>query len=107
VLKFLVQTFYQPLFSISFPCNKFFSLHQFFPSIILFPSKSFPHQKAQSKIFFLIFKGKKHPSPQSKKPKAKPKVQKSKSKALKGKGPFTSFFYSSKQGGAMGRGVTL
>jgi hypothetical protein len=34
MLKFSVQTFYQPLFSI-------------FPSTILFPSKSFPHQKAQ------------------------------------------------------------
>jgi hypothetical protein len=36
MLKFSVQTFYQPLFSI-------------FPLAILFPSKRFPHQKAQSK----------------------------------------------------------
>jgi hypothetical protein len=36
MLKFSVQTFYQPLFST-------------FPLVTLFPSKSFPHKKAQSK----------------------------------------------------------
>jgi hypothetical protein len=40
--KFSVQTFYQPLFSHSFPFNNF-------PLAILFPSKSFPQQKAHSK----------------------------------------------------------
>jgi hypothetical protein len=78
MLKFSVQTFYQLLFSI-------------FPSIILFPSKSFPHQKAQSKSVFPIFKGKK--PPRAKNPKA----------SL----PLSGVFYSSKQGGTKGRGVTL
>jgi hypothetical protein len=44
--------------------------------MILFPFKIFPHQKAQSKSFFSIFKGKKPPI--IKKPKAKQKVQKPK-----------------------------
>jgi hypothetical protein len=42
MLKFSVQIFYQPLFRHSFPFNNF-------PLAILFPSKSFPHQKAKSK----------------------------------------------------------
>jgi hypothetical protein len=62
MLTFPMQTFYQPLFSI-------FS-STLFPSIILFPSKSFPHQKAQSKGFSPIFEGKKVQKP---KPKAKSK----------------------------------
>jgi hypothetical protein len=48
MLKFSVQSFYQPLFSHSFPFNNF-PLAILFPSVILFPSKSFPHQKAQRK----------------------------------------------------------
>jgi hypothetical protein len=42
MLKFVVQTFYQSLFSNSFPFSNF-------PLAIIFPSESFPHQKAQSK----------------------------------------------------------
>jgi hypothetical protein len=45
MLKFPVYTFYQTLFSI-FPS----AIFPLFPSTILFPSKSFPHQKAQSKV---------------------------------------------------------
>jgi hypothetical protein len=48
MLKFSVETFYQPFFSHSFPFSNF-PLAILFPSVILFPSKSFPHQKAQSK----------------------------------------------------------
>jgi hypothetical protein len=48
MLKFLVQTFYPPLFSHSFPFSNF-PLAILFPSVILFPFKSFPYQKAQSK----------------------------------------------------------
>jgi hypothetical protein len=48
MLKFLLQTFYQSLFSHSFPFNNF-PLAIFFPSVILIPSKSFSHQKPQSK----------------------------------------------------------
>jgi hypothetical protein len=48
MLKFSVQTFYQLFFSHSFPFSKF-SLAILFSSVILFPSKSFPHQKAQRK----------------------------------------------------------
>jgi hypothetical protein len=96
MLKFSVQTFYQHLFSI-FPSTILFpsaivpfsfyhfsfnnSFQQFFPSIILFPSKSFPHQKAQSKA---------------------PKKQKAKAPL-----PASGVFYSSKQGGAMGRGCDI
>jgi hypothetical protein len=74
------------------------------PSIILFPSKIFPFQKAQSKNFFLIFKGK---NPH--KGKAKQKVQKLKIKPQKAKAllPPSRVFYSNKQGRAMGRGMTL
>jgi hypothetical protein len=48
MLKFSVQTFYQPLLSHSFPFSNF-PLAILFPSVILFPSKSFPHQKAKGK----------------------------------------------------------
>jgi hypothetical protein len=101
MLKFSVQTFYQPLFST-------------FPSAILFPSvpfQKFPHQKAQRKSFFPIFKGKKPPGQKAKsqaKKSKSPKVQKPKVKPPKAKSPLppSGVFYSSKQGGAMGRGVT-
>jgi hypothetical protein len=89
MLKFSVQTFYQPLFSI-------------FPSTILLPSKSFPHQKAQSKSFFPIFKGKKPPKAKSQKPSKKPKVKPKRQKA-KTPLPPSGVFYSNKKGGAMGR----
>jgi hypothetical protein len=46
MLKFSVQTFYQPLFSI-FPSTILFP-SAIFPFNNSFPSKSFPHQKAQS-----------------------------------------------------------
>jgi hypothetical protein len=113
MLKFSVQTFYQPLFNNSFPFNnfslfplafslqQFFSHQQFFSSIILFPSKSFPHQKAHSKSFFPIFKGKKPPKQKAKSQAKSPKAQ---SKAPL---PPSGVFYSSKQGGATGRGITL
>jgi hypothetical protein len=76
MLKFLVQTFYQPLFSHSFP------------SVILFPSKSFPHQKAQSQS-------------QRQKPNLKGKKQKPQPSFHR------PFIPSDKQGGAVGRGVML
>jgi hypothetical protein len=41
MLKFSVQTFYQPLFSHSFPFSNF-------PLAVLFPSESVPHQKAKA-----------------------------------------------------------
>jgi hypothetical protein len=47
MLKFSVQTSYQPLFSHSFPFSNIPEI--LFPSVILFPSKIFPHQKAQTK----------------------------------------------------------
>jgi hypothetical protein len=47
MLKFSVQIFYQALFSHSFPFSNF-PLAVLFPSVIIFPSKSFPHQKAKS-----------------------------------------------------------
>jgi hypothetical protein len=53
-----VQTFYQPLFSI-------------FPLAILFPSKSFLHQKAQSKSFFPKAKAKSPAKAQKAKSQAK------------------------------------
>jgi hypothetical protein len=91
-----------------------FSLQQFFPfpfsifpSTILFPSKSFPHQKAQSKNFFPIFKGKKLTKAKSQ---AKiPEAQMTKVKPQKAKGPLapSGVFYGSKQGGTTGRGMTL
>jgi hypothetical protein len=48
MLKFSVQKFYQPLFSHAFPFSNFLSAI-LFPLVILFPSKSFPDQKAESK----------------------------------------------------------
>jgi hypothetical protein len=72
MLKFLVKTFYQSLFSHFFLFSNF-PLAILFPSIILFPSKSFPNQKAQSKSQKL----------QPKKPlKAKPKGKKQNPQAL-------------------------
>jgi hypothetical protein len=74
MLKFSVQTFYQPLFS-----------HTFFPLAILFPSKSFPHQKSP----------KQKPKPQ------KPSKTQSKSQRQKAKKKTSSpFINSGKQGGA-------
>jgi hypothetical protein len=67
--------FYQPLFSI-------------LPSIILFPSKSFPNLKAQSKSLFPIFKGKKSPKAKSQSQAKSPKAQ---GKAPKIKSPSFSF----------------
>jgi hypothetical protein len=105
VLKFSVQTFNQPLFS-NFPLT-ILSLQQFFPSVILFPSKRFPHQKAQSKIFFPIFKGKNPPKSKSQMPSKKSKGPKAQSKAPKRKSPKKplallqwAFYKSGKQGGA-------
>jgi hypothetical protein len=72
MLKFLVQTFYQPLFSHAFPFSNF--------PAILFPSKSFPHQKSQSKGI------KTKPKPKPKKPskeKASGKNQKPQAKIKK------------------------
>jgi hypothetical protein len=57
MLKFSVLTFSQPFFGHSFPFSNF-PLAILFPSVILFPYKSFPHQKAYSE-----------------KPKPKPKVK--------------------------------
>jgi hypothetical protein len=74
MLKFSVQTFYQPLFSHSFPFSNF-PLAILFPSVILFPSKNFPHQKTQSK----------NPSQSLKNP-PKPKV-KAKGKKQKASSP--------------------
>jgi hypothetical protein len=48
MLKLLVQNFYQPFLSHVFPFINF-SLAILFPSVILVPSKSFPHQKAKNK----------------------------------------------------------
>jgi hypothetical protein len=64
-----VQTFYQPLFSRTFPFRNF-PLAILFPSVILFPSKSFPPQKAQSKRI---------------KPKPKPKPPKIQAQNAQGK----------------------
>jgi hypothetical protein len=68
MLKFSVQTFYQPLFSHSFPFSSF-------PLAILFPSKSFPHKKPKAKH-------------QSEKPKPKGKAQ---SKSQRQISPSSSF----------------
>jgi hypothetical protein len=68
-----METFYSPLFSHCFPFSNFPAI--LFPSVILLPSKSFPHQKSQSKR--IKAKLPKNPSPQkSSKPKAKGKKQK-------------------------------
>jgi hypothetical protein len=84
------------------------------PSIILFPFKRFPHQKAQCKIIFPIFKGKKPSKSKSQMPSKKSKCPKAQSKAPKGKSPKKplallqwAFYTSGKQGGAeaLGRGM--
>jgi hypothetical protein len=74
MLNFSVQTFYQPLFSHSFPFSNF-PLAILFPSVILFPSKSFPHQKAQSK--------RQKPKAKAPGPKAKDKKEKAQKKKKK------------------------
>jgi hypothetical protein len=56
-------------------------LSAIFPSIILFSSKSFPHQKAQSKSFFPIFKGKEPLKAKSQKPRKKAQCKAPKAKA--------------------------
>jgi hypothetical protein len=71
MLKFSVQTFYQPLFNNSFPFSN------------LFPSKSFLHQKGET------------PRQKPHIPKQKPKA-KGPSSSFKG-----SFIPSGKQGGAV------
>jgi hypothetical protein len=73
-----VQTFYQPLFSHSFPFSNF-------PLAILFPSKSFPHQNSQSKR--IKPKPKKH---------SKAKVEGKKQKAPS---PSSGAFYKQQQTG--------
>jgi hypothetical protein len=77
VLNFSVQTFYPPLFSHSFPFSSF-------PLATLFPSKSFPHQKAKAKA----------PNPS----KAQSKSQRQKSESPHP--PSGPFINSGKQGGA-------
>jgi hypothetical protein len=64
-----VQTFYQPFFTHSFPFSNF-PLAILFSSLILFHSKSFPHQKAQSKRI----KPKPKPNAKSKKAPSPPSV---------------------------------
>jgi hypothetical protein len=54
-----VQASYQPLFGHCFPFSNFPAI--LLPSVILFLSKSFPHQKAQSKRI----KQKPKPKPQN------------------------------------------
>jgi hypothetical protein len=90
MLKFSVQTFYQPLFSI-FPSTILF------PSAI-FPSKTFPHQKAQSKVK-ASSQYSKAKSPPKQKAKSQAKGPKAQSKAPKAKAPLppSGVFYSSKQ----------
>jgi hypothetical protein len=93
MLKFSVQTFYQPLFSHSFLFSNS-PLAIIFPSVILFPYKNFPNKKAQSKS----------QKTQPKKPlKAKAKGKKQKPQALLQpcSGPFIN---SSKQTGAEAHG---
>jgi hypothetical protein len=80
----LLQTFFQPLFSYTFPFNNFPAVLS--PSVILFPSKNFPHQKAQSK----------RTKPKPKKPsKAKAKIKKQKPQPS-----FNAFYKQWQQGGA-------
>jgi hypothetical protein len=83
MLRFLVQTFYQLLFSQSFPFSNFPAI--LFPSAILSPSKSFPHQKAQSKRIKPKHQKTQAPTaPQTKsqRQKAKPSGKKQKPQAL-------------------------
>jgi hypothetical protein len=100
MLKFSGQTFYQPLFSI-FPSAIVPSSLWHFPSMILFPSAIFSFSIFPSTILFHS-KSFLHQKAQSKTPKGK--SQKAKAKAPL---PLSGVFYSSKQGGAKGRGVTL
>jgi hypothetical protein len=79
----MLKFFYQPLFSHSFSFSNFPAI--LLPSVILFPSKSFLHQKAQSKRI-------------KPKPNVKAKSKKQKPPAFL-QGPFIN---SSKQGGAQG-----
>jgi hypothetical protein len=66
MLNFLVQTFYQSPFNHSFLFSNF-PLAILFHSVILFPSKSFPHQKAKNKTQKPQAKAKgKSPSPKPK-----------------------------------------
>jgi hypothetical protein len=46
MLKFSMETFYPPLFSHCFPFSNFPAI--LFPSVILLPSKTFPHQKSKA-----------------------------------------------------------
>jgi hypothetical protein len=100
-----VQTFYQPLFSHSFPFSNF-PLAILFPSVILFLSKRFPHQKAQrQRQEPLIPKQKPQTKAQSEKPKpkAKPRSKSQRQKNLMSS--FSrSFINSCKQGGALREG---
>jgi hypothetical protein len=95
MLKFSVQTFYQPLFSHTFPFSNF-PLAILFPSVILFPSKSFPTPKSPKQ---------KNQAKAQKTLQSKSQRQKAKPQALL-QGPFINI---SKQGGAeaLGRVVTL
>jgi hypothetical protein len=80
-----LQTFYQPLFSYSFPFSNF-PLAILFLLVILFPLESFPHQKAQSGKTQAKAKGKKAKSKKTQ-VKAKGKKQKPTAKAPKAKAP--------------------
>jgi hypothetical protein len=110
VLKFSVQAFNNP--SLAFSLQQCFLFpFSIFPSTIFFPSAILPFNNTfpskQSKSFFPLFKG-----PQSKRPKAKQKVQKPQKPKVnppeaKAPLPPSRVFYSNKQGGAKGRGVTL
>jgi hypothetical protein len=84
MLKFSVQTFYQPLFRHSFPFNNF-PLAILFLSVILFLSKSIPYPKAQSK-------GPKQKNKPKPKAKAKGKKQKTSSSP-------SEIFYKQRQAG--------
>jgi hypothetical protein len=67
-----MKTFYQPLFTHSFPVSNF-------PLEIFFPSKSFLHHKAKSKMQIPKAKGPKAKAKsKSKKPKAKAQDKKQK-----------------------------
>jgi hypothetical protein len=90
MLKFLVQTFFQPLFSHTFPFSNF-------PLAILFPFKSFPHQKAQSKRI--------KPKPQ--KTQAPKTLQSQRQKAKSLKPSFSRPVANKVEQRLLGRGVTL
>jgi hypothetical protein len=86
MLKFSVLIFYQPLFSI-------------FPLTILFTSGVFPFNNS--------FPFQKLPTKKAKQKVQKPKVKPQKAKAQKSPLPPSGVFYSGKQGGAIGRSITL